>query len=98
MNIVPMLQAVHDMVVKATKGAIDMGYRHIDTAMIYDTEKAVGEAIRDKIEEGVITRDEIYVTTKVGLEFEGYFVANKLNFIISCIFFAFVQKTNLNIY
>ncbi|PPQ80380.1 hypothetical protein CVT26_008267, partial [Gymnopilus dilepis] len=41
--------------------ALKNGYRHIDTAWIYGTEKAVGEAIR----ESGIPREEIFVTTKL---------------------------------
>ncbi len=41
--------------------ALEMGYRHIDTARRYDNEQGVGRAIR----ESGIPRDEIYVTTKV---------------------------------
>ncbi len=45
--------------------AIQHGYRHIDTAFIYKTEEAVGKGIRDKIKDGTVTRDELFVTTKV---------------------------------
>lgn len=47
------------------KKAIDVGYRHFDTAFLYNNETEVGEAIRDKISEGVITRSDVFVTTKV---------------------------------
>ncbi len=39
--------------------AIDVGYRHIDTAQMYGNEKAVGRGL------GGIGRDELYVVTKV---------------------------------
>ncbi|KAF8908095.1 NADP-dependent oxidoreductase domain-containing protein [Gymnopilus junonius] len=42
-------------------GALKNGFRHIDTARGYGTEKAVGEAIR----ESGIPREEIFVTTKL---------------------------------
>ncbi|CAK1593100.1 unnamed protein product [Parnassius mnemosyne] len=45
--------------------AIDIGYRHFDTAFIYETEEEIGEAIRMKIDEGVVKRDDIFVTTKL---------------------------------
>jgi glycerol 2-dehydrogenase (NADP+) len=38
------------------------GYRHIDTAWIYGTEKAVGDAIK----ESGIPREDIWVTSKLG--------------------------------
>uniref|UniRef100_A0A2A4IW06 NADP-dependent oxidoreductase domain-containing protein n=1 Tax=Heliothis virescens TaxID=7102 RepID=A0A2A4IW06_HELVI len=45
--------------------AIDMGYRHFDTASIYNTEAEVGEAINMKIDEGVVRREDIFITTKL---------------------------------
>mgnify|MGYP000365505459 CR=1 FL=1 len=47
------------------KNAIDIGYRHIDAAMYYQNEDAVGQAIREKINEGVIKRKDLFVTSKV---------------------------------
>lgn len=47
------------------KKAIDFGYRHFDTAFLYNTESEVGEAIREKIAEGVVSRSELFVSTKV---------------------------------
>lgn len=41
--------------------ALDLGYRHIDTAQIYGNEEAVGQAIKDS----GIDRDHLFVTTKV---------------------------------
>lgn len=53
--------------IAAIKKAIDIGYRHFDTAFLYNNEQEVGEAIRDKISEGVIIRSDVFVVTKVKL-------------------------------
>lgn len=51
---------------KAIEAAIAAGYRHIDTAVYYNTEKRVGLGVRNKIEDGTITREDMFITTKVG--------------------------------
>ncbi len=47
--------------VKAVLKALEVGYRHIDTAQIYGNEDSVGQAIF----ESKIARDDIFLTTKV---------------------------------
>ncbi|MCE0762683.1 aldo/keto reductase [Pseudonocardia kujensis] len=47
--------------VDAVKQAFDAGYRHIDTAQMYGNEEGVGQAIA----ESGLSRDEIFVTTKL---------------------------------
>ncbi len=44
-----------------TRQALDLGYRHIDTAQIYGNEAEIGRAIRDS----GVARDNIFLTTKV---------------------------------
>ena len=44
---------------------IKIGYRLFDTAYLYRTEKAVGEGIRKAIDEGLVKRDQVFVTTKI---------------------------------
>lgn len=59
-------QAKQGQGVDLVKKAIDAGYRHIDTAFLYENEVEVGEAIRAKIADGVIKREDVFVTSKVG--------------------------------
>lgn len=46
--------------------AIRAGYRLIDTAAVYGNEDAVGEAVREAIEEGICTRESIYHVKVMG--------------------------------
>ena len=54
-----------DDTVKIIETALDVGYRHLDTAQVYKTEPMVGQAIKNKIKEGAISRQDVFVTTKV---------------------------------
>lgn len=45
--------------------AIKSGYRRLDSACDYGNEEATGRGIRRAIEEGICTRDELYITTKL---------------------------------
>ncbi|MDM5157174.1 aldo/keto reductase [Bacillus sp. DX1.1] len=58
--------------VHAVKTAIKQGYRSIDTAAIYGNEKAVGQGIREGIKEAGISREELFVTSKVWNADQGY--------------------------
>ncbi|GAF04761.1 aldo/keto reductase family protein [Saccharicrinis fermentans] len=55
----------HDEVAAAVKDAIRLGYRHIDCAAVYGNEKQIGQAIKEVIDEGVCTREELFITGKV---------------------------------
>ncbi|WP_141434516.1 aldo/keto reductase [Bacillus sp. 03113] len=52
-------------VINSVKAAIKNGYRSIDTAAIYGNEEGVGQAIRESIEEYGVTREELFITSKV---------------------------------
>ncbi len=54
--------------VDAVRTAIEVGYRHIDTAAVYQNEEQVGEAIR----QSGVSRDELFITTKVWNADQGY--------------------------
>lgn len=45
--------------------AIKIGYRHIDTAAIYKNEEEVGKGIKKAIDEGIVKREDLFVTTKL---------------------------------
>jgi 2,5-diketo-D-gluconate reductase A len=46
--------------VDAVRWALELGYRHIDTAQAYGNEESVGRALQ----EGDVSRDEVFITTK----------------------------------
>ncbi|MBV7295562.1 aldo/keto reductase [Corynebacterium sp. TAE3-ERU12] len=55
----------------AVRTAISLGYRHIDTAAFYDNEGGVGAGIADAIAAGDVSREDLYVTTKVWNDDQG---------------------------
>jgi len=52
-------------VYKAVKEAIKVGYRHIDCAAIYGNEVEIGHALHDMIAEGIVQRQELWITSKL---------------------------------
>ena len=56
---------LNDECVDSVYTAIKYGYRLIDTAYMYHNEKEVGEGVRKAINEGLVTRDEMFITTKL---------------------------------
>ncbi|PIO63234.1 oxidoreductase, aldo/keto reductase family protein [Teladorsagia circumcincta] len=51
----------------AVKNAVEAGYRLIDTATCYENENAIGDAIKELIQEGKVSREELFITTKLWL-------------------------------
>ena len=61
----PLFQSKAGEVETAVKAAIDAGYRHLDCAYIYGNEAEVGSAIKEKIAEGKIKREDLFIVSKV---------------------------------
>ncbi len=53
---------------QAVRWALDIGYRHVDTAAYYENEKDVGRALRDS----GVPREQVFITTKVWNSDQGY--------------------------
>lgn len=58
-------QIPSDETAQAVYEAIKIGYRLIDTAAVYGNEKETGVGIKRAIEEGLVTREELFVTSKL---------------------------------
>jgi diketogulonate reductase-like aldo/keto reductase len=50
---------------QATKGALEVGYRHFDCAERYRNEQAVGDAMQEVFKAGAVRRKDVFVTTKL---------------------------------
>ena len=61
------------IVADAVKAAINLGYRHIDTAQAYGNERGVGKGVK----ESGVARSEIFLTSKVAAECKSYDSAAK---------------------
>lgn len=57
-----------DKAAEAVRSAVELGYRHIDTAQAYANERGVGEGMRTC----GVPREELFVTTKVAAEHKDY--------------------------
>ncbi len=52
-------------VYQAIKSALQIGYRHIDCAYIYGNEAEIGQALKESFQEGVVTREDLWITSKL---------------------------------
>ncbi|KAK9813466.1 hypothetical protein WJX73_000483 [Symbiochloris irregularis] len=50
---------------EATHSALDRGYRHIDTAVMYGNEEQIGKALGEQLKSGKVKREELFITTKL---------------------------------
>ncbi|MEQ2263678.1 hypothetical protein XENORESO_011210, partial [Xenotaenia resolanae] len=55
----------HTSIQGAVEAAIAAGYRHIDTAYSYKNEVEIGKALRSKMEQGIIRREDMFIVSKL---------------------------------
>ncbi|KAJ7521798.1 hypothetical protein O6H91_19G068500 [Diphasiastrum complanatum] len=60
-----LLEGDQSLVVDSVLHAIKVGYRHFDTATIYETEGALGEALAEAFRSGLVSREEVFITSKL---------------------------------
>ena len=60
-----LMQVPKSEALEVTKFAIEVGFRHVDSAHLYQNEEQVGQAIRSKIADGTVKREDIFYTSKV---------------------------------
>lgn len=47
------------------EAALETGYRHIDAASAYENEHVIGKVLKRWIDEGKVTREDLFIVTKV---------------------------------
>ncbi|MCS4536446.1 aldo/keto reductase [Corynebacterium sp. HS2168-gen11] len=62
---------------RVVRDAINFGYRHIDTAAFYGNEREIGIAIAQAIAAGDVTREELFITSKVWQDHQGFDLAQQ---------------------
>lgn len=63
------MQASPEVIESTVYKALELGYRHIDTAFNYNNEEAIGNAINKWINIGKGARKDLFITTKVYITF-----------------------------
>lgn len=64
---------IEEMAVELIEFAIETGYRLIDTAPVYGSEKLVGQAVKKSIRGGYCKREDLLIETKLSNEDQGYY-------------------------
>ncbi|VEN50188.1 unnamed protein product [Callosobruchus maculatus] len=54
-----------DELTSALNHALEIGYRHIDTAYVYENEKVIGAVLKKWISSGKLKREDLFITTKL---------------------------------
>ena len=60
-----------DKCVRVVRQAIELGYRRFDTAAMYGNEEALGKGLKEAFAAGDVTRDDVFVTTKLWNDQQG---------------------------
>lgn len=58
-------KAAPGVVGNAVKTALKLGYKHVDCAAIYENEEEVGRALKECFDEGIVKREELFITSKL---------------------------------
>lgn len=59
------MQSKPGEVKQAIVDAIDIGYRHFDCAYVYENETEIGAAFKEKIKNGDVIRQDLFIVSKV---------------------------------
>jgi diketogulonate reductase-like aldo/keto reductase len=60
-------QSPPEEVTAAVDIALELGYRHIDTAYFYQNEAAIGKTLKKWFDSGKLKREDIFIVTKVDI-------------------------------
>ncbi|KAE8649541.1 aldo-keto reductase family 4 member C10 [Cucumis sativus] len=58
-------QATEGLLTNAISAALKIGYRHIDCSPVYGNEKEIGSVLKKLFEEGVVKREDLWITSKL---------------------------------
>ncbi|KAE9455591.1 hypothetical protein C3L33_12508, partial [Rhododendron williamsianum] len=58
-------QSEPGLVGEAVHTAVKVGYRHVDCAQIYDNEKEIGVVLKKLFEDGIVKREDLFITSKL---------------------------------